>query len=355
MSNLPVTMVGELLNIVKIKQALGINVCKNAIFVNSPNSTKRYRTHFLASSASLYSTSSAYSTTRLTPLKILGLSPNSSKAEIKKKYYELCKLHHPDRVSPNNIESRNKYSAHGSDEKFKQIQWAYEQLVKNKAAHIDVNKDFSNYDYYNRAAFYYQERRMYDSDYYSDAAGAHPHSGSASGTADQYGFYRSNSHPAAPNPRDNNVLGGILFGVFALSGIGFIAYYAAVLANVSESAGRSHLEAVSMLKRVHLKARGVVSPKLLDMEDSNYVYVNAGFVPATSTDEYPEDTLHHPSQNAEKNHLESCSGAYYLLPNKDEQIMRFISTYDSEIGGERRPFPYGRFSQDYFKPPKSQH
>ncbi|OMJ27464.1 hypothetical protein AYI69_g3094 [Smittium culicis] len=286
---------------------------------------------------------------------ILGLTPNSSKAEIKKKYYELCKLHHPDKVSPNTSVSNKKPNKHGNDEKFKQIQWAYEQLVKNKAAHIDVNKDFSNYDHYNRAAFYHQERRMYDSDYYSDAAGAHPHSGPATGSADKYGFYRSNSNPAAPNPRDNNILGGILFGVFALSGLGFIAYYAAVLGNVSESAGKSHLEAVSMLKRVHLKARGVVSPKLLDMEDSNYVYVNAGFVPASSTDQYLEDSLHHSSDNPENYHLESCSNAYYLLPNKDEQIMRFISTYDSEIGGERRPFPYGRFNQDYAKPPKNQH
>ena len=52
----------------------------------------------------------------LTPYEILGISPAASEAEIKKAYYRLSRLHHPDKQ--------------GNEAYFKEIVLAYEMLVK---------------------------------------------------------------------------------------------------------------------------------------------------------------------------------------------------------------------------------
>ena len=55
------------------------------------------------------------------PYSILGVSPNASDEEVKKAYRKLSRIYHPDA----NIDNPNKEQA---EEKFKQVQQAYEQM-----------------------------------------------------------------------------------------------------------------------------------------------------------------------------------------------------------------------------------
>ena len=59
------------------------------------------------------------------PYKILGVSPSSSKDEIKKAYRELSRKYHPDSYADNPL-------ANLAEEKFKEVQEAYEQIMKGK-------------------------------------------------------------------------------------------------------------------------------------------------------------------------------------------------------------------------------
>lgn len=63
----------------------------------------------------------AYSRKRLTrtPFQILGVSQSANKAEIKQRYYELCKQCHPDKAG-------------GDGQRFQEINRAY-QIVSNKS------------------------------------------------------------------------------------------------------------------------------------------------------------------------------------------------------------------------------
>jgi molecular chaperone DnaJ len=56
------------------------------------------------------------------PYLILGLSPGATEKQLKKAYRRLAMRFHPDR-NPNDPEA---------EKTFKQIQWAYEKLRKNK-------------------------------------------------------------------------------------------------------------------------------------------------------------------------------------------------------------------------------
>ena len=57
------------------------------------------------------------------PYCILGVSPNASDEEVKKAYRKLSRIYHPDA----NIDNPNKEQA---EEKFKQVQQAYEQILR---------------------------------------------------------------------------------------------------------------------------------------------------------------------------------------------------------------------------------
>lgn len=74
------------------------------------------------------------------PYKVLGVSPNASDEEIKKAYRKLSRMYHPDA----NINNPNKDRA---EEKFKDVQQAYEQIIKEKE-----RKTSGNYQgYYSNA------------------------------------------------------------------------------------------------------------------------------------------------------------------------------------------------------------
>lgn len=59
------------------------------------------------------------------PYSILGISPDASDEEVKKAYRKLSRIYHPDA----NIDNPNKEQA---EEKFKQVQQAYEQIMKER-------------------------------------------------------------------------------------------------------------------------------------------------------------------------------------------------------------------------------
>jgi curved DNA-binding protein CbpA len=65
------------------------------------------------------------------PHMILGLSPSATEKKIKKTYRRLAMKFHPDK-NPDDPEA---------EKKFKQIQWAYEKLRKNKRPQADLPGD----------------------------------------------------------------------------------------------------------------------------------------------------------------------------------------------------------------------
>lgn len=61
------------------------------------------------------------------PYQVLGVSQDASEEEIKKAYRKLSRMYHPDA----NINNPNKAQA---EEKFKEIQQAYQQIMKQARA-----------------------------------------------------------------------------------------------------------------------------------------------------------------------------------------------------------------------------
>ena len=68
----------------------------------------------------------------LDPYSVLGVSRDASMDEIKKAYRSLSRKYHPDA----NINNPNKDQA---EEKFKQVQQAYDQIVKEREQRASVN------------------------------------------------------------------------------------------------------------------------------------------------------------------------------------------------------------------------
>ena len=59
--------------------------------------------------------------------KILGILPTATDAEVKKAYRDMAKKYHPDRVVTEDEAIRK-----GAEEKFKKVQQAYENIMKDR-------------------------------------------------------------------------------------------------------------------------------------------------------------------------------------------------------------------------------
>lgn len=76
------------------------------------------------------------------PYEVLGVSPNASNDEIKKAYRELSRKYHPDSYVNNPL-------ADLAEEKFKQVQEAYDQIMKQR--------ENGGYSYYSNGTGNYQQ------------------------------------------------------------------------------------------------------------------------------------------------------------------------------------------------------
>lgn len=104
------------------------------------------------------------------PYEVLGVSPNASNDEIKKAYRELSRKYHPDSYVDNPLSEL-------AEEKFKQVQEAYDQIMKeresNKAGYSSgyntnygqQQSQYSGYNYdqgaYNQGTVEFQAVRNY--------------------------------------------------------------------------------------------------------------------------------------------------------------------------------------------------
>ena len=76
----------------------------------------------------------------LNPYEVLGITPGASDEEIKKAYRNLSRKYHPDA----NVSNPNKAAA---EEKFKQVQQAYDQIMKEKQQNYSYggNRTYGGY------------------------------------------------------------------------------------------------------------------------------------------------------------------------------------------------------------------
>lgn len=80
------------------------------------------------------------------PYKVLGVSRDATDDEIKKAYRKLSRKYHPDA----NIDNPNKDEA---EKKFKEVQQAYNQIVKERETGYTGNSDYyGGFDSYTRSA-----------------------------------------------------------------------------------------------------------------------------------------------------------------------------------------------------------
>ncbi|MCX8058712.1 MAG: DnaJ domain-containing protein [Spirochaetes bacterium] len=92
------------------------------------------------------------------PYEILGVPKTATIDEIKAKYKELVKKYHPDKHKDNPLSDL-------AEEKFKEIQEAYETIIKGKTS--------SSYDYsssYNSSSSYYNNNTYSNSSYESNSS-----------------------------------------------------------------------------------------------------------------------------------------------------------------------------------------
>lgn len=73
------------------------------------------------------------------PYEVLGVSVNASNEEVKKAYRELSRKYHPDSYANNPL-------ANLAEEKFKEVQEAYNQIMKQRESNFGYHYGNSNYD-----------------------------------------------------------------------------------------------------------------------------------------------------------------------------------------------------------------
>ena len=78
----------------------------------------------------------------MNPYEVLGVSRNASINEIKRAYKELSRKYHPDSYVGNPLSSL-------AEEKFKQVQEAYDAIMKEKNGDFNYTDNYNNSGYYN--------------------------------------------------------------------------------------------------------------------------------------------------------------------------------------------------------------
>ena len=97
------------------------------------------------------------------PYQVLGVSAQATDDEVKKAYRELSRRYHPDA----NINNPNKKLA---EEKFKQVQEAYEQVMKMRSSGSSQGQ--GSYSYQNQNSGYgYRERNPFSGGFYGNPFG----------------------------------------------------------------------------------------------------------------------------------------------------------------------------------------
>lgn len=71
------------------------------------------------------------------PYEVLGLKRGASKDEVKSAYRTLAKKYHPDMNMNNPLQDL-------AEEKFKEIQWAYDEIMNGNADSFGYNSNYSN-------------------------------------------------------------------------------------------------------------------------------------------------------------------------------------------------------------------
>ncbi len=81
------------------------------------------------------------------PYKILEVSPNATNEEIKKAYRELSRKYHPDSYVDNPL-------AGLAEEKFKEVQEAYDQIMKERENGYNSNSSYQSGSYSGNSSYY---------------------------------------------------------------------------------------------------------------------------------------------------------------------------------------------------------
>lgn len=97
------------------------------------------------------------------PYEVLGLRRGASKEEVKSAYRKLAKKYHPDMNIDNPL-------ADLAEEKFKEIQWAYDEIMKGRASSSSYQSSSSyGYNNYNSYGNFNEIRQYINARRYRDA------------------------------------------------------------------------------------------------------------------------------------------------------------------------------------------
>lgn len=98
------------------------------------------------------------------PYEVLGLKRGASLDEVKRAYRNLAKKYHPDMNVNNPLQDL-------AEEKFKEIQWAYDEIINGKASSSSYSSSSSNYsnNYDNSQGVFNSIRQLINVGRYQDA------------------------------------------------------------------------------------------------------------------------------------------------------------------------------------------